>query len=103
MHRTPFQMQDPSTHRGSVKVYYSWTRSEGTPNLDSTTSKEMSDRPPGVCTLERTPRLRVRHASSSSSSKIGELIRLLHSRQRLANRLLDNAGNGKQNASLPGD
>lgn len=46
--------------------------------------------PPRVCALDKSSRERVRHASSSSSSRSDESVRLLHSRHRLANCLLDN-------------
>lgn len=65
-------------------------REKSTPNLDSTTSNERSTMPSRVCTLDKRSRERVRHASSSPSSRGGESIRLLHSRHRLANCLLDN-------------
>lgn len=65
-------------------------KGKSTPNLDSKTSNESSKMPPRVCALDKRSRERVRHASSSSSSRGGESIRLLHSRHRLANCLLDN-------------
>lgn len=65
---------------------------KNTPNLDSTTSNESSTTPPRVCARDKISRERSRHASSSSPSRGGESIRLLHSRHRLANCLLDNTG-----------
>lgn len=65
-------------------------KGKNTPNLDSTTSNESSNMPPRVCALDKRSRVRVRHASSASSSTGGEPIFPLHSRHRLANCLLDN-------------